>query len=466
MTTEQVEQKVRETLHAVDLDRVRAPGDLVEKVVRRRARRRFSQVAGTAAAVAAITAGAVLGFGGGGVTDQDRPTRPAASPEGWKPWQISARGAVERGCLVDGSALYCAGYKYDAAKFDANTGERLWTVKVNGDGSGPDHPFAVRDGVLYGYRNHTADKQPNGNYAGGTDLMAVNTDTGKVLWTVELASDNRDDQAALLIDGAVLANAPTDRKLSAVDPRTGEVKWRHTWGKGIWCDRTVLSGVPYLMCAPERQDPGYTDVFRLDPVTGRTEKVTDLPGRQELIGTSGDRMALVTVPPRESGNLTEEERESKTVEEEAQKSKDLVLTLVDSSGKQTSRPYRVEGATATQELVGDRLISVSLEGKASSYSLTTGKTLWTAPVGVKMPDGEAIWDGIASPVVSPSQNVVYFLGTAGDLSGLDVRTGEQIWRGHVDPGKYGSTPQILLYEDVLIARHGSKMVSLLPRVGD
>ncbi|MGW0846103.1 hypothetical protein ACWD26_39415 [Streptomyces sp. NPDC002787] len=70
MTTEQVEQKVetkvRETLHAVDLDRVRAPGDLVEKVVRRRARRRFSQAAGAAAAVAAITVGAVLGFGAAG----------------------------------------------------------------------------------------------------------------------------------------------------------------------------------------------------------------------------------------------------------------------------------------------------------------------------------------------------------------------------------------------------------------
>ncbi|MGW7055571.1 outer membrane protein assembly factor BamB family protein [Streptomyces sp. NPDC054887] len=456
MTTEQVEQKVRETLHAVDLGRVRAPGDLVEKVVRRRARRRFSQVAGTTAAVAAITAGAVLGFGGGGMTDQDRPARPAASPESWKPWRISVPGAAEQGCLVDGSALYCAGFKYDAAKFDADTGERLWTVKVNGGGGGPGHPIAVRDGVLYGYRNHTADKQPNGNYAGGTDLMAVNTDTGKVLWTVELASDNRDDQAVLLIDGAVLANTPTDRTLSAVDPRTGEVKWRHTWGKGIWCDRTVLYGVPYLLCSPETKKPRDTDVFRLDPATGRAEKVTALSGRQEIIGISGDRMALVTVPPRVS----------KTLAQGARESKNLVLTLVDSSGKQTSRPYRVEGATATRKVVGDRLISVSLEGKASSYSLKTGKTLWTAPVGVKMPEGEEIWNGIASPVVSPSQNVVYFLGTAGDLSGLDVRTGEQLWRGHVDVGKNGYTPQVLLYEDVLIARNGSKMVSLLPHVGD
>ncbi|MGW0846102.1 outer membrane protein assembly factor BamB family protein [Streptomyces sp. NPDC002787] len=384
------------------------------------------------------------------MTDQDRPVRPAASPEGWKPWRSSVPGAGERGCLADGSALYCVGSKYDAVKFDANTGERLWTVEVNGEGDGPDHPFAVRDGVLYGYRNHTADKQPNGDYAGGTDLMGVNTDTGKVLWSVEMAHDNRDDNSAMLIDSAILANTPTDRTMSALDPLTGEVKWRHTWDKGIWCDRAVLSGVPYLLCTPETKRPGDTDVLRLDPATGRAEKVTTLPGQYQLVGTPGDWMALFA--RKDLGK------------------KDLGLTIVDSSGKQTSYSFRIEGSPATSELIGDRLISVSWEGEASAYSLTTGKTLWTAPVGVKMPDKETMWEGIASPVVSWSQNVVYFFSPTGDASGLDLRTGERLWRSHVDTGEYGpvngSRPQVMLYEDVLIARNGSKMVSLLPRVGD
>ncbi|MFF6781113.1 PQQ-binding-like beta-propeller repeat protein [Streptomyces sp. NPDC012510] len=454
MTTEQVEQrveaKVRETLRAVDLDRVRAPGDLAEKVVRRRARRRFSQAAGTAAAVAAITAGAVFGFGGGGVSDQDRPVRPAATPEGWKPWQSDTRGAGERGCLVDGSALYCAGSTYDAAKFDANTGERLWTVEVNGEGDGPDHPFAVRDGVLYGYRNHTADKQPNEDYAGGTDLMAVNTDTGRVLWSVKMAHDNRDANSALLIDGAVLANTPTDRTVSALDPLTGEEKWRHAWDKGIWCDRTVLSDVPYLLCTPENKKEADTDVLRLDPATGRAEEVTTLPGRHQLVGASGDRMALFA--------------------SKGMGKKNLELTVVDGSGKQTSYSYRIEGSPAAFELIGDHLISVSWEGEASAYSLTTGKTLWAAPVGVEMPDRETMAEGIAAPVVSAGQNAVYFFSPTGDLSALDLRTGERLWSGHADTGKYGpirgSSPQVLLYEGVLIARNGGRMVSLLPSVGD
>lgn len=58
------------------------------------------------------------------------------------------------------------------------------------------------------------------------------------------------------------------------------------------------------------------------------------------------------------------------------------------------------------------------------------------------------------------------------MSGLDVRTGEQVWRGHADPGNqkpgpyFGNPPQLLLYEDVLVARNNSRIVSLLPQIRD
>ncbi|MFH8416389.1 outer membrane protein assembly factor BamB family protein [Streptomyces collinus] len=115
-----------------------------------------------------------------------------------------------------------------------------------------------------------------------------------------------------------------------------------------------------------------------------------------------------------------------------------------------------------------RLISVSWQGKGSAHSLTTGKTLWTRPVGVEMPDQDTMQE-FASPVASKRQGVVYFLGPDGELSGLDLRTGKQVWRGHADLGKpqpgIADKPQLLLYEDVLVARNGSKLVSLLPRTG-
>ncbi|MER5379401.1 PQQ-binding-like beta-propeller repeat protein [Streptomyces sp. NPDC002688] len=451
MTTEQVEKKVRETLRAVALDRVRAPGDLVEKVVRRRSRRRFSQAAGAAVAVAAITVGAAIGFGGGGAADSDRPVRPAASPEGWKPWQSDAPGAGERGCLVDGSALYCSGSKYDAAKLDANTGERLWTVKVNREGDGIDRPVAVRDGVLYGYRNHTARNQPDGDYAGGTDLMAVDADTGRVLWKVQMPQDDRTDQAAMLIDGAVMANTPSLRTMSALDPLTGKEKWRHTWDKGIVCQRAVLGGVPYLVCLRDTEKPDHTDVFRLDPATGHATKVMTLPGGQQLFGPSDPQGTRLVLGGRRNA------------------AGDVRLTSISSTGEQTAHTYRIKGEPANGDVVGDRLITVSWKGKASVYSLTTGKTLWTAPVGVTMPDKDML-TGIASPAVSAGQGVVYFFSPTGDLSGLDLRTGERVWRGHVDLGKgtrdRGMTPQVLLYEDALVVRNGSRIVSLLPRIGN
>ncbi len=452
MTTERAEEKVRETLNAVALDRVRAPGDLAEKVVRRRSRRRFSQAAGTAVAVAAISVGAVFGFGDAGTAEHDRPVRPAASPatapEGWKPWQSSIPGAGERGCLVGGSALYCSGSAYDAARIDANSGKRLWTVGVQREGDGIDHPFAVRDGVVYAYRNHTTENLPDGDYAGGTDLMAVDADDGDVLWKVKMPQDDRTAQAAMLIDGSVLANTPSVRTVSALDPLTGKEKWRYSWEKGTVCQRAVLSGVPYLLCTPDVEKPGGTEVLRLDPATGRATKVTTLPGMQQLMGTSGDRMVLIAA--RSDGG------------------DDLRLTTLSGSGERASHPYRPGGPQATSDVVGGRLISVSWEGKASAYSLTTGKTLWTRPVGVEMP-GQDTMQEFASPVASGRQGVVYFLGPDGDLSGLDLRTGKQVWRGHADIGKSrpgtADTPQLLLYEDVLIARNGSKVVSLLPRTG-
>ncbi|MEU6682968.1 PQQ-binding-like beta-propeller repeat protein [Streptomyces sp. NPDC046832] len=453
MTTERVEDKVRDTLHAVALDRVRAPGDLVEKVVRRRSRRRFSQAAGTAVAVAAISVGAVFGFGDGGSARHERPVRPASSPatppQGWKPWQSSAAGAGERGCLVDGSALYCSGSEYDVAKIDANTGKRLWSVEVNREGDGIDHPFAVRDGVVYAYRNHTAQNQSNGDYFGGTDLMAVKADTGKVLWTVQMPQDDRTEQAAMPIDGAVLANTPSVRTMSALDPLTGKEKWRHTWDKGIVCQRAVLSGVPYLLCARDVEKPDGTDVIRLDPATGSATKVTTLPGMQQLIGTSGDRMVLLAARDEDRNHLQ--------------------LTTVNGSGEHASHPYRVEGALAGSDVVGDRLITVSRKGEASAHSLATGKALWTRPVGVKVP-GQDTMQSIASPVVSTRQGVVYFLDPTGNLSGLDLHTGAQVWRDHVDTGRtkpgFAGSPQLLLYGDALVARNGSTLVSLLPPTGN
>lgn len=454
MTTERVEEKVRDTLHAVALDQVRAPGDLVEQVVRRRSRRRFSQVAGAAVAVAAITVGALFGFGGAGATDDGRSARPATSPEGWKPWQTDASGAGERGCLVDGSALYCSGTRFDAAKFDANTGERLWTVKVKREGDGIDHPFAVRDGVVYAYRNHTTKNDSNGDYRGGTDLMAVDADNGDVLWTVQMPQDDRTSQAAMLIDGAVLANTPNVRTMSALDPRTGKEKWRHTWDKGAACQRAVLSGVPYLACTPDAEKPDATDILRLDPGTGDAKKVAALSGGQELIGTSGDRLVLA-------------ERKAPAAGWGSAAPRDVRLTTITGSGKQTSHSYRVEGQLAISDVVGDRLTTVTWKGKASAHSLTTGKTLWTRPVGIKMPDKDTV--GVASPVVSVAQGVMYFLNEAGELSGLDLSTGDQVWRGQVDhkPGPkagFRDSAQLLLYKDTLVARNGSKIVSLLPGV--
>ncbi|MFP3989338.1 PQQ-binding-like beta-propeller repeat protein [Streptomyces sp. E11-3] len=458
MTTELVEEKVRETLRAVRLDGVRAPDDLAERVVRRRGRRRFQQSAGAALAVAAMAFGAVFGLGGGG-DESERPVPPAAVPDGWQPWKLDSVDTAGNGCLPDGDALYCKGYKYDAVKFDARTGEQLWTLKVKGEGgSSVGRPLAARDGVLYIYRNHTAEKEENGDYRAGTDLVAVDADTGRELWDFEMYDDARSDERAMLIDGAVLVNTPS-RVWAALDPRTGAEKWSHTWEKGLWCQGTVLSGTPYQLCTVERDDKDDTDVFRLDAATGEAQKVTTLPGKQALMGTSRDSIVVGArkgAPEPDSDDPWE-----------------MSLTTITSSGKQTAHSLHLPGPMRAVEVVADQLIAVSQKGVASATSLTTGKTLWSAPTGVEWPKpGGDYVPTVGYNLVAASQDVVYFFSPTGDLSGLDARTGEQLWRVHVDtkwpqvgPG-YGSMPQLFLYGDALIARDGGRAFSLLPKLGD
>ncbi|MFE0388412.1 PQQ-binding-like beta-propeller repeat protein [Streptomyces bungoensis] len=334
-------------------------------------------------------------------------------------------------------------------KVDADTGERLWSVKVDGGGDGTDHPFAVRDGVVYAYRNHTAKHQPNGDYAGGTDVMAVGAATGRRLWSVKMPQDDRTGQAAMLIDGALWANTPSLRTVSALDLRPGETKWSHTRAKGEVCQRAELSGVPYLLCTQDSKDVHDPDLLRLDPATGKAHEVTTLPGRQELLRTSNDRMVLASTTSTAAD--------------------DFQLISVSGSGARTPLLDQAKGHIASWAVAGDRLISVSWKGQASAYSLTTGETMWTRPVGVTVP-GKDTTASLASPVVSTRQATVCFFSPAGDLSGLDPRTGKQVWHAHIgtgkpQPGGLSDRSQLLLYLDVLIAGNGSKIFSPLPPTG-
>jgi outer membrane protein assembly factor BamB len=455
MTTEQVEEKVRETLHAVALDRVRAPGDLVEKVVRRRSRRRFSQAAGAAVAVAAITVGAVFGFGSGGAAEQDRPVRPAVSPEGWKPWQAGDWDTAGNGCLVDGDALYCQGYENDAVKFDARTGEQLWKAKVQGEGGMRiGDPVGVHDGVVYVFREHS-ERDKDGDQLNVTELAALDAGTGHVMWAVDLAQGGGSGQTAMLIDGAVLANTRNYRTLEAFDPLTGQEKWRYTWDKGTACDRAALDGVPYLLCQQESDESGGTDLIRLDPATGSAQKVKTLSGKPRLMGTSGDSLVASEL----------DFNSAKHLEDIAPRG--LRLSKITTSGEQTTHSVRIDGRQSNAGVVGDLFVTVSLQGKATALSVTTGETLWTSPTGIELPvDDDTV--GVAAPVLSARQGVVYIFSPTGDLVGLNVHTGERVWSDHVgtrqskNPG-LDPEPQLLLYGDALIAHSGGQLFSLLPQ---
>ncbi|RFU85529.1 hypothetical protein DY218_16895 [Streptomyces triticagri] len=451
-------------MRSVALDQVRAPADLADQVVRRRDRRRFAQVAGAAAAVTAVTVGAVFGLGGVPAPATDRSERPAATPGEWHPWQNDIRGVSEHGCRPAGTDLYCSGPKYDLAKFDANTGDELWKVPVNREGDGPNRSLGPRDGTVVGFRNHTAKKQPNGDYMGGTDLMGVDADSGKVRWKVEMPHDDRTEQAALLIDGAVLATTPTTHSVSALDLRTGATRWTHSWPKGTDCDRVSADGVPYLACrktgTPAASTGGVrTEVIRLDPATGKARTVERLPGEHHATGTSAGRVVLQGM---QDANGTDAGKGGDG---------DTWLTLVSESGEVISNRLGTRGRYATSQIVGDRLYRISWKGRAEAYELETAKLLWDRPTGVRTPPEDSMLT-VAPPVESAARGHVYFFGPYGHISALDLRTGKRVWSGRTDtvepgfgPGQ-GTKPQLFLHDDAFIAAFGPRITSFRPDLPD
>ncbi|RII11221.1 outer membrane biogenesis protein BamB [Streptomyces sp. YIM 130001] len=463
--TDHTAQRVRQTLQSVALDHVRAPADLAEKVVRRRSRRRFAQIAGAAAAVTAVTVGAVFGFGGGPAPADDRSEHPATTPDDWRPWQSEVRGASEHGCELAGTDLYCSGTKHDLAKFDANTGDELWKVPVNGEGNGPNRALGPRDGMVVGFRNHTDKKQPNGDYMGGTDVMGVDADSGTVRWTVKMPHDDRTDQAAMLIDDGVLAATPTTYSVSALSIRTGKTKWTHTWPKDTNCERASVDGVPYLTCIKTKTvaDPDRTEVIRLDPATGEARTVRSLPGGHHVAGVSAGRLVLHS--SQDANGPAPGKGKGKGKSEG--KATYAWLTLLTESGEVISNHTAQKGSYVSSDVVGDRLYTVSGKGRAEAYDLSTGKRLWNRSVGIRMPADDTMLF-ISAPAEFRSRGHVYFFGPYGDLAALDRETGERVWSGRteaVEPGSgpgQGAHPRLFVYGDVFIAAFGPRITSYRP----
>ncbi|MER7052532.1 MULTISPECIES: PQQ-binding-like beta-propeller repeat protein [unclassified Streptomyces] len=449
MNADRLDQAIRDVLRHWTPDDPGAPADVADRIVRRRRRRNLARVTGAALGLAGVTFGAVLATGAGG-GDKARPPASRVSERSKLLWQTTLPGASWDACATGPGAVYCRGTEYDGIGVDARTGKVVWqheATEADGGSSPAGALPGVRDGVLYTYADHAP-----GTSAAGTDLVALDIDSRRVLWKHELADDSRGPASAVLFDGGILANAPAFKSVVALDDRTGRTLWTYSWEKAD-CDRAAIGGAPYLMCSPDSEEsPQRSTVVRLDPATGEPRTVASVEGPTAYIGTDKDAVLLGGMAGGQEffgdpGPAT--------------------LTRVDVGSGRESR-HRVDGLPMGV-VAGGVILTPGGDGDVVAYSADDGKRLWSRDLGLKLrarPDDPTTREPPSAAAVDLGGRTAYYLGPSGRLVGLDLDSGAVRWRGRVPvpegPVEGAIAPELMLYEHGLIGRIGGELFRIRP----
>ncbi|GAA3995922.1 hypothetical protein GCM10022384_49040 [Streptomyces marokkonensis] len=449
MNADRLDRAIRDVLHHWTPDNPGAPAGIADRIVRRRRRRNLARVTGAALGLAGVTFGVVLATGavGGG---KAQPPASRVSEQSKLLWRTTLPGKSWDACTTGPGAVYCQGAEYDGIGVDARTGKVVWQHKAK-DADGGRSPAGslpgVRDGVLYTYADHAP-----GTSTAGTDLVALEIVSRRVLWKHELADDSRSRASAVLFDGGILANSPTFESVVALDDRTGRTLWTYSWEKAD-CDRAAIGGVPYLMCSPDSEEsPQRSTVVRLDPATGEARTVAVVDGPTAYLGTDGDAVLL--------GGMADGQ---KYLSDPGP----ATLTRVDVGSGRASQ-HHVDGLP--MGVVADGVIlTPGGNGDVVAYSAGDGKRLWSRDLGLKLraePGDPTMRELHSGAAVDLGSRVAYYLGPSGRMVGLDLDNGAVRWRGTVrvpeGPVEGGIAPELMLYENGLIGQIGGELFRIRP----
>ncbi|QOV40484.1 PQQ-binding-like beta-propeller repeat protein [Streptomyces ferrugineus] len=445
MNADQLDRTIRDVLQSWTPDDPAAPAGIADRIVRRRRRRLLLRTTGAALGLTGIAVGAFLTTGAGG----DNGDRPPASGSRVL-WQTTLPGKSWDACTTGPDAVYCRGEAYDGIRVDVRSGKIVWEEKAGDADSGRTPAGSlpgVRDGVLYTYADH----DPGASDA-GTDLVALDAESRRVLWKHELADDSRGRSSAVLFDGGILANAPTFKSVVALDDRTGRTLWTHAW-KQADCDRDAIDGVPYLMCSPDSEKaPQRSTVVRLDPETGEPRTVATVDGPTSYLGTDGDAVLL--------GAAAGEQRYLGAPGP-------ATLIRVDLDSGKVSQ-HRVEGLPAG--VVADGIVlSFGGDGNAVAYAADTGERLWSRDLGLRLredPRDPSMRELSSEATVDLDSRVAYYLDPSGQLVGLDLDSGAVRWRGEVrvpdGPVEGGVAPELMVHDHGLVGQVGTELFRIDP----
>ncbi|MFI6466711.1 PQQ-binding-like beta-propeller repeat protein [Streptomyces sp. NPDC050538] len=361
-------------------------------------------------------------------------TQAASLPAGWRPWQTALTYDVKGipleynslGCVAEGSALFCGGTGFTAARVDAASGRMQWRTGTRPQGA---RPIGVRDGLVYVYED------PDDNTR---RVVAVDATTGQRRWQ----RDINKSEDAVLYDGGLLTMSPDYASFVAYGP-SGKELWQAP-SLDEYCTPSALGGAPYALCS-KGNEPGQAPVelMKLGP-DSLTETAT-LPRKAEALGAVGGQ-PLFLAP-----------QTAKDVYESGYERPYNALLLVASGTGQVRRIPLAHVLTGAATLVDGVVYFVRSDGTVTAVSADSGKQLWQKATDV---------ESLSAPAVSTTYKRVYFANRFGRLLALDSRTGAEVWRTSAldDPGDKVQSypPGVLLVKDAIVATAGDTAFSRSP----
>ncbi|MFB7110452.1 PQQ-binding-like beta-propeller repeat protein [Streptomyces sp. NPDC056291] len=364
-------------------------------------------------------------------SDATATARAASLPDGWRPWQTKLRYDVKGvpldynspGCVAEGSALFCGGTGFTAARIDAASGRTLWRTGTRPQGA---QPIGVRDGLVYMY------EEPNDETR---RVVALDAGTGHRRWQRDI---NRAEKA-VLYNGGLLTMSPDSSWFVAYGP-SGKELWRAP-SLDEYCTPSVLGGVPYALCS-EGTESGQAPVELMKLGPGSLTGTATLPKKAEALGAVGG-LPLFLAP-----------QTAKDVYEAGYERPYNALLQVASQTGQVRRIPLAHPLTGAATLANGVVYFVRSDGSVTAVSADSGKQLWQ-----KVTDVESL----SAPAVSATYKRVYFSNRFGRLLALDSRTGAEVWRTSAldDPGDkaQGYPPRVLLVKDAIVAMAGNTAFS-------
>ncbi|WP_203350999.1 protein kinase [Streptomyces sp. S-9] len=417
-----------------------------EPPARRRGRaRRLWAVSGTAVALAlGLTAYLLSGPGDDGRpkgTNAAAPSRWAAPPDGWRPWQTTVEAPAATGvkraydvagmgvfhaprCAVEGNAVFCAGDGTLPLRIDALTGRAVW--RADGVPSAADKGefgfsvLGVVDGTVVVQQQYRADE--DGEYR--TSVTALDARTGKLLWLRGL--NDSQTRAHLLGDLVAVPDDAGGRTLVARSPRTGAERWTAALPEGQYCDWAGSGTDVPLVCGPGNDPAEHRVLLSLDATDGTTN-TAEVPYDSVPVGSFDGRVLLLD---------RSEDQESDAY---------VRIRLVDTrTGRSTTTrlAHALEGDVTLADGV---LWCASSSGRLTALSARTGARLWTTRTSLEQPSGVTH---------DPRARVVYLATASGRVAALDATKGTPLWetlpraRRAANLGRESS--QVLLHDGALV----------------